>query len=131
MSAIKNTSPTTLLILLAHGSRDPAWQEPFHNLTEQIADQQQHPVRLAFMELCSPTLEEIAAELPDNTRCNIEILPLFFAAGRHLRQDVPEQIEQLNRHYPHLTFTLHDPVGAHPKMTRALTEIATGLKFDT
>lgn len=132
MSVSDSASPApanTLLLLLAHGSRDPAWQRPFQEMTASIAANQPHPVKLGFMELCAPSLEDIAQELPEDQPCNVEILPLFFAAGRHLRRDVPEQITDLNQRFPHLNFTLHDPVGVHPKMTEALTAIAADLDF--
>lgn len=119
----------TLLVLLAHGSSDPAWQAPFVAMTQSIATNQPHPVRLAFMELCSPGLEDIARELPAHESCDVEVLPLFFSAGRHLRRDVPLQIEQLHQSYPWLNIRLHDPVGIHPRMTQALTDIAADLDF--
>ena len=111
------------LILLAHGSRDPHWQAPFHQLTEQIADNQTNPVQLAFMELCSPSLEEVVAQIDSQQYPQVEIVPLFFAAGRHLRHDVPKQIEELTQQYPQLSIHLQGPIGLHPKMTQALTEL--------
>lgn len=135
MSAAETTasnttrSAETLLVLLAHGSSDPAWQKPFLEMTRSIADSQPHPVKLAFMELCAPSLEDIAQEIEPDKQVDIEILPLFFSAGRHLKKDVPEQINDLNQRFPHLCFTLHNPVGFHPKMTQALTAIAAELDF--
>jgi len=124
-----NNHDQTLLVLLAHGSSDPAWQKPFQEMTASIAANQPHPVKLGFMELCGPSLEDIANEQPADQMIDIEILPLFFSAGRHLRRDVPHQIAELNERFPNLTFTLHDPVGIHPKMTEALTAIAADLDF--
>ncbi len=126
---LQNNNRQTLLVLLAHGSSDPAWQKPFQEMTASIAANQPHPVKLGFMELCGPSLEDIANEQPEGQAIDIEILPLFFSAGRHLRQDVPNQISGLNERFPNLTFTLHDPVGIHPKMTEALTSIAADLDF--
>ncbi|WP_086479823.1 sirohydrochlorin chelatase [Oceanospirillum sanctuarii] len=128
-ATLENTSRQTLLVLLAHGSSDPAWQKPFQEMTASIAANQKHPVKLGFMELCGPSLEDIAKEIPQNEATDIEILPLFFSAGRHLRKDVPMQIKALNQTFSHLNFTLHDPVGFHPKMTEALTSIAADLDF--
>lgn len=124
-----NADRKTLLVLLAHGSSDPAWQKPFQEMAASIAANQPHPVRLGFMELCGPSLDDIAKEIPAQSPTDVEILPLFFSAGRHLRKDVPKQIERLNQEYGHLSFTLHDPVGFHPKMTEALTAIAADLDF--
>ncbi|WP_036566086.1 sirohydrochlorin chelatase [Oceanospirillum beijerinckii] len=112
-----------VLVLLAHGSRDPRWQEPFHQLTQQIIENQSNPVYLAFMELCSPSLEEVVAQVDSQQYQQLEIIPLFFSAGRHLRHDVPQQIEELARKYPQLSIHLQGPIGLHPKMTQTLTEL--------
>ncbi len=125
----RNIPRQTLLVLLAHGSSDPAWQIPFQEMTASIAANQPHSVKLGFMELCTPSLEDIARDIPEDQPTDIEILPLFFSAGRHLRKDVPEQLKVLNQKFGHLAFTLHDPVGFHPKMTEALTSIAAELDF--
>ncbi|MBB1488797.1 sirohydrochlorin chelatase [Oceanospirillum sediminis] len=117
------------LILLAHGSSDPEWQKPFEQLTRNIAGAQSHPVALAYMELCQPSLESVIGSIAPGTYENVEIVPLFFAAGRHLRTDVPAQIEQLNKVRPDLTITLHDPVGLHPVMQSALVNIIANLDF--
>lgn len=111
------------LVLLAHGSRDPRWQEPFHQLTQQIAESQHNPVYLAFMELCTPSLEDVVAQIDSTLYQAVEIIPLFFAAGRHLRLDVPKQITALNEQYPKLSINLQAPIGLHPKMAQALTEL--------
>ncbi|OPX56600.1 hypothetical protein BTE48_03250 [Oceanospirillum multiglobuliferum] len=119
--------PKRLLVLLAHGSRDPKWQEPFQLIKQQIQASQSLPVILAYMELCEPSLATIAEQINPEQTCQIDVLPLFFAAGRHLRQDVPQQIEQLEQQYPQLTIKLHPPVGVHHKLVQALVEVALDL----
>lgn len=121
------SQPQRILVLLAHGSRDPKWQEPFQLIEQEIAHSQPLPVTLAFMELCEPSLATVIAELDTEQSVHIDILPLFFAAGRHLRQDVPQQIAQLAQQYPNLNIQLHPPVGVHTKVVQALAEVATDL----
>ena len=50
------------------------------------------------------------------------LLPLFFAAGRHLREDVPGQLEEIAREHP-VSLHLLDPVGQHPAFVDALASI--------
>ncbi|MBZ9539974.1 sirohydrochlorin chelatase [Modicisalibacter tunisiensis] len=111
------------LILLAHGSRDPRWRAPFDSLGEGLAERLERPLRLAYMELCEPSLDSVAAELAAAGCRRAEILPLFFAAGRHLREDVPGQLERLNAEHPDLALTLLPPVGEHPAFVDALAMI--------
>lgn len=111
------------LILLAHGSRDPRWRAPFDELAAALAARLERPLRLAYMELCEPSLESVAAELDAAGQRRAEILPLFFAAGRHLREDVPGQIDALRARHPALTLELLAPVGEHPAFVDALAGI--------
>ncbi len=111
------------LILLAHGSRDPRWQAPFATLAETLGQRLSTPLRLAYMELCEPSLEASVAELAEAGIRRIDILPLFFAAGRHLREDVPGQVAALETRHPELCLSLLAPVGEHPAFVEALTTI--------
>ena len=80
-----STDHDNALILLAHGSRDPRWREPFEALEATLASRLKRPTRLAYMELCDPLLTDTIDALAADGAARIDILPLFFAAGRHLR----------------------------------------------
>ncbi|WP_458525984.1 sirohydrochlorin chelatase [Onishia taeanensis] len=111
------------LILLAHGSRDPRWKAPFESLAETLAGRLSTPLRMAYMELCEPSLEATVAELSDSGIERADVLPLFFSAGRHLREDVPGQITALGEDHPGIALTLLSPVGEHPAFVDALAGI--------
>lgn len=111
------------LILLAHGSRDPRWRAPFDDMARTLASRHTTPVHLAYMELCEPSLETRVAELHAAGIDRADILPLFFAAGRHLREDVPAQIAALHQAHPGIRLTLLAPVGEHPAFVDALVGI--------
>ena len=114
-------------ILLAHGSSDPHWLALFEQLLQRI--RQQLPgdqlVRLAYMELASPTLASQVDELVANGARHIEVLPLFFAAGRHLRRDVPAMIAELTEQHPGVHIQLHQPVGLEPEVSAAIAQVVT------
>jgi len=110
------------MILLAHGSSDARWRAPFEALEKNLQPRVGKPVVLAFMELSEPSLETRVAELAAQGITQIEILPLFFAAGRHLREDVPGQLEDIAREHP-ISLRLLDPVGQHPAFVDALVAI--------
>ncbi|MCH4564471.1 MULTISPECIES: sirohydrochlorin chelatase [Halomonas] len=111
------------LILLAHGSSDPRWRAPFEHLAEALARRLETPLQLAYMELSEPSLETTVAELAAAGVERAEILPLFFAAGRHLRQDVPGQVEVLAEAHPGIDLRLLPPVGEHPAFVEALAAV--------
>ena len=117
------------LILLAHGSRDPAWAEPFEMLTASL--KQKHPgseIALAFMELTSPSLTEMLQRFEDAGHSHVDVLPVFFAAGRHLKKDVPKQIETYCE-TSEMTVTLGAPIGAWPEIQAVMSD-TIGEKLD-
>lgn len=110
------------LVLLAHGSRDPRWREPFEKIflkSRRDSDR----VKLAYMEFVSPTLFQIAEELDREQVKHWRVLPLFMAAGAHLATDVPEQLAQIRAMYPEMKIDLLAPVGEDPRITSLLSRI--------
>ncbi|MFT2099197.1 sirohydrochlorin chelatase [Marinomonas sp. 2405UD66-6] len=114
------------IILLAHGSPDPLWKEPFESLYSQISQMYgADNSSLAYMELTTPTLEDAVAALSSNVK-RVAVLPLFLAVGRHLRKDVPSQIEALQR--SDLEIKLLPPIGEDTLVQNAIqTAIAQHL----
>jgi sirohydrochlorin cobaltochelatase len=117
-------------VLLAHGSRDPQWQGPFEAIAETIKKKDGEnsdsikPTRieLSYMELCEPSLEHVCEVLAQEGYQIINIYPLFFAAGRHLRIDVPLQLEKIEQKLGVKT-CLHCPVGQEESVQAAITQV--------
>lgn len=84
------------IILLAHGSSDKRWCDTFEALAAPTLKAVSNS-RIAYMELAEPSLDAVVHEgVAAGTR-NFTIVPLFLAAGRHLRKDVPAMIEALEK----------------------------------
>ena len=119
---------TVATILLAHGSSDANWLAPFDNVLAHIrSGLDSERVELAYMELAEPSLHHQVATLAAAGYSRIDILPLFFAAGRHLRKDVPAMLEQqqneLKQQGYDLEISLHSPVGLEPEVANAISNI--------
>lgn len=113
------------LILLAHGSADPLWQRPFVELTAAVgarlgADR----VRLAFMELCSPTLLGVAEQALGDRQLSLLVLPVFLAAGAHLSRDIPAQVNAATARFPQLRIKLLPAIGEDPRVRSVFQQIA-------
>ena len=116
-------------ILLAHGSSDERWQQPFKHMARDIQSQlsthrESGPVELAFMELCEPSLSHCCASLAAQGIKHIDVYPLFFAAGRHLRKDVPEQLQAIEAEH-HIQTELHAPIGQAEAVKQAIVQVLT------
>lgn len=116
-------------VLLAHGSSDPHWLEPFDRLKHRILQQLPAgtPLKLAYMELADPMLEDVVVDLVKSGYEHVDILPLFFAAGRHLRKDVPTMLDNVQQTLQHQGFNstieLHPPIGLEPEVADAISQV--------
>jgi len=109
------------IILLAHGSPDPLWKQPFESLYHQVIQTYgEDNVSLAYMELTSPSLEDAITVLGKEIR-SLAVLPLFLAVGRHLRQDVPAQIAVLQKDNLHIE--LLPPIGDDELVKQAMQTV--------
>ncbi|WP_097461721.1 sirohydrochlorin chelatase [Mangrovitalea sediminis] len=108
-------------ILLAHGSRDPLWKETFEALTEPAMSERRN-IGVAYMELCAPSLRDIAIEAVTHGTTHFRVIPLFLATGKHLREDIPSLIEALSKELDR-PFTLTAPIGEHPALAQAIRDI--------
>jgi len=126
---------TQAVILLAHGARDPAWATPFEAVAVRVRERAPEAVvRLAFLELMAPTLDEAGAELASRGCTRIAVVPAFLGMGGHVRRDVPAQLERLRQAHPGVAFTLHPALGETPHVIAALADAAVdlaGLSFSS
>jgi len=112
------------IVLFAHGSRDARWQMPFNQLTNEMKGRlDSDAVRLAYMEFIPPTILDVAGEAVRDGKRELLILPMFLAAGGHLAEDVPAQIDDVRRRFPQLQIELLPPIGEHPRVKKVFQEI--------
>lgn len=111
------------LILFAHGARDAAWAAPFEAVAALVRQRQPGwQVRLAFLELMSPSLGEAAAALAQAGCTRVAVRPMFLATGGHVRRDLPPMLEDLRRAHPGVAFELHEAIGEVPAVHAAMAE---------
>jgi sirohydrochlorin cobaltochelatase len=118
-----NSATQRLVVLMAHGSRDPRWRQPFDALMARLPQSPTTAVALCFMEMAEPTLEQVMADYPELT--HLTVWPIFWAAGSHVATDIPEQVAALQRQRPHLVIDVLPPVGEHPAIQATLQQVIT------
>jgi len=112
-------------VLIAHGSRDALWRSPIEAVRARVQALQPHcEVRCAYLELCPPDVTQTVAELAAAAVTRITLLPLFLGAGRHVREDLPRQVQALAASYPHVQLHLCPPVGEDERLIALLAQIA-------
>ncbi|WP_017597629.1 sirohydrochlorin chelatase, partial [Nocardiopsis lucentensis] len=94
------------LILAVHGTRDPHGTAVAHSLALRVEEITRQPTHLAFADVLTPTVGDVAARLPGP----VVVVPAFLASGYHVRTDIPHQLAKAGRADAVLTPAL----GAHP-----------------
>ncbi|WP_116246960.1 sirohydrochlorin chelatase [Nocardiopsis sp. FIRDI 009] len=94
------------LILAVHGTRDPHGTAVAHSLALRVGEITRQPTHLAFADVLTPTVGDVAARVPGP----LVVVPAFLASGYHVRTDIPHQLAKAGRADAVLTPAL----GAHP-----------------
>jgi sirohydrochlorin cobaltochelatase len=112
------------LIILGHGSRNPAATAQFHEIVGQLRVRRDEPVLPAFMELAEPSLADAVAEAVAGGAREIVVQPCFLFDGMHIRRDIPEMLHGFAAEYPDVTFRFGRPIGADARVADILLERA-------
>lgn len=109
------------IILFGHGARNAEWAEPFHRIRAAIlARNPGLPVELGFLELMRPTFAEAVADLAKRAVTEIVVVPVFMAAGSHVKKDLPLMAADAMERHPGLAIELAAPVGDVPEVIEAM-----------
>jgi sirohydrochlorin cobaltochelatase len=111
------------ILLLAHGSRDPAWKVPFERLREKIAARAPTtPVQNAYLEHTDPDVIEASRQLVARGATTIEIVPLFLGPGGHVRSDLPRLAASIRSAYGDIEVTVATPIGEADRVIEAIAD---------
>lgn len=115
-----------MLILVAHGSRNPDWRTSVERVVQAVQDElgDRHGLRLAYMDCTPPTLMEVATDAVRGSSTSLRVLPLFLADEGHVNRDVRPLVEEVRRAHPHVQVELLPAMGQHPAFVKLLYEIA-------
>ncbi|TAM90986.1 MAG: hypothetical protein EPN43_04975 [Jatrophihabitans sp.] len=109
-------------MLVGHGSRDPRSAATLADLARRAGWLcRPEPVRLAFLELARPLLEDALADL----RGEVTVVPLLLGRAYHASVDLPGRL--LANGAAGRAITLADPLGPDPSLVGALAGHAHGL----
>jgi sirohydrochlorin cobaltochelatase len=116
----------TAIVLFAHGSRDPAWQRPMLAVAQRIRDLCPHAwVACAYLELTEPSLPQAVAQAVQAGHVHIRVVPMFLGVGKHVREDLPLLMAQLQAQHPDVQFDLQAAVGEQAAVLDTLALAAT------
>lgn len=109
------------LILFAHGARDPQWRRPLDALHARMqAALPDSAVSVAFLEFMEPGLGAAIDTAVAGGATRIVVAPVFWAAGGHLRHDVPRLLDEVRQRHPQLGISLWPALGESDEVLDAV-----------
>lgn len=78
--------------------------------------------KIAFLELTTPTISDAVTETIIEGVTEIMIVPVLLFAAAHYKRDIPFEIEQLQKKYPQITFSVVPPFSTHPHMVELVVK---------
>lgn len=92
---IKESEEDMAVVLIGHGSKMAYNKELLDGLQRLMELRGVFKVvRVAFMQLNSPSIEEVLRELAKNGIKKIVAVPVFLADGTHTTEDIPEKLKK-------------------------------------
>ena len=105
------------LLIIGHGSRDPAGVEEFLRIGRALADRRPgQKTGVAFLEFERPTIGDAIDQLAAAGARRIVCQPgMLFAAG-HVKEDVPREVQTAMRRWPGVEFCIGRALDGHVKL---------------
>lgn len=109
----------TTLVLAAHGSRDPRFAATIERIAHGVGKQLVGvDVRLAYLDLNTPTVQQVLAECAGD----VMVAPLLLSAAFHSKVDLPALVEQACADNPAIDVRQLPTLGGDPRLVTALAE---------
>lgn len=117
-----------VLLIAAHGSRVDDSNREVAALARSVSDRlgtRFDAVLHGFLELAEPSISAALDAAAERGATRVAVLPYFLAAGRHVKDDIPDIVSRKRRQWPDMRIEVLDYVGISPKMSMLLAELAT------
>jgi sirohydrochlorin cobaltochelatase len=109
------------LLIIGHGTRDPAGLAEFRFFVDQVAGQRPDwRVAGCFLELADPSIQVAVDRLAASGMSRIRAMPLVLFSAGHAKRDIPKALAQAIARNPGVEIELCPPLGCH----RAILELS-------
>lgn len=114
------------LLIVAHGSRRQASNDEVRTLSRRLAEREHDfdYVDCAFLELAEPSIPEGLERCIEHGASEVVIFPHFLAAGRHVAEDIPAEVAQIEAKYPQVSVHIAPHLGASDLLVNAILNLA-------
>ena len=116
------------LVLVAHGSRRKQSNEEVVELATKLklhCNNEYDMVHAGFLELASPSIPEGIQNCIDAGATQVTVLPYFLNSGRHVVEDIPNEVNQARAANPKSDIRIAQHLGASDLMMDLLISSAS------
>lgn len=110
------------ILLVGHGSRDPAGNAEFLEWAAAVADRSETPVEPCFIELAEPGIREGMDRCVERGAERVVVVPATLLAAGHAKLDVPREIDLGRVRHPRVDFRYGRPFGVDSLVIDILAE---------
>jgi sirohydrochlorin ferrochelatase len=114
----------TALLIISHGSRRDASNEEVFSLRDRLA-KSLPLVECGFLEITGPTVQEAIDRLAELGAVDVGVLPHFLAAGTHVTNDIPRELEVARQRHPKLHFYPLPHLGSLPGIPSLILDLVS------
>jgi sirohydrochlorin cobaltochelatase len=121
----------SVLLGVAHGSRDPGSQQVVQDLLVMTAAMRPGlRAEAAYVDNASPSIRSAVARLVEEGERDVTVVPLLLSAASHSKTDVAASVQAARFDHPDVVFRYGRPLGPHPVvvdvLARRLAEAGAG-----
>jgi sirohydrochlorin ferrochelatase len=110
-----------VLLIVAHGSRDPRHAVTVHALTQRVrATRPGLRVVTAYLEFNAPSVPQVIDGLAAEGIREVVALPLLLTRAFHAKADIPAVLREATAGHPRLSVRQAEVLGPSPLLTAAL-----------
>jgi sirohydrochlorin ferrochelatase len=115
----------TGIVVFAHGSSVESANEAVRITAQRIEQSGQFPyVATCFLDGGKPDLPAAVENLLSAGAKRILVVPYFLTVGLHLKRDLPDLIESVQKQHPDLSIQVTPPLDGHPQLAEILLDRA-------
>ncbi len=113
---------STVTLLVAHGSRNPATERDHVALADRVATAAGACVVPAFLELSQPSVPDAVDAAVSGGATTVVIVPLFLHVGNHVERDLPALAATARERHPGVTIRLDEHIGADALLVQLVAD---------
>lgn len=103
------------LLLVGHGSRRAASNDEVREISQRLGDRAGEDyglVKCAFLELAEPSIPDGIEACIQAGADEVVVLPYFLSAGRHVVEDIPNEVQGKIDQHPGVSISIAPYLGA-------------------